>query len=152
VRWEFPTGKASKAGSIILAIIAFSYLVSGPFVMDPASTAPAQMSLHGKLHQFFGSIVFTLMPVSCFVFFRRFRADPRWQSFQWWTLAAGIYLVAALVFFSAGPTRPPAAPNQFNPFIGLIQRSEIIPFQIWLFAFALNVYRRIGSLDDGGVG
>ena len=34
VRWEFPTGKASKAGSIILAIIAFSYLVSGPFVMD----------------------------------------------------------------------------------------------------------------------
>src|SRR5215471_18412597 len=35
---EFREGKASRAGPLLLAIIAFSLLVSGPLVTDPAST------------------------------------------------------------------------------------------------------------------
>jgi hypothetical protein len=31
------------------------------------------MSVHGTVHGIFGALVFSLMPVSCFVFLRRFR-------------------------------------------------------------------------------
>jgi len=35
---EFKKGKSSKAGPILLTIIGVCFLLSGPFVMDPAST------------------------------------------------------------------------------------------------------------------
>src|SRR6266498_1048155 len=34
---EFPKGKASKAGPILLAIIAISFFLSGPLVTDPGT-------------------------------------------------------------------------------------------------------------------
>lgn len=75
----FPNGKASRGGPILLRIIAIGYLLSGPFVMDPANTPRNQMTFHGTIHGILGGIVFSLMPVSCFVFLRRFREDPEWQ-------------------------------------------------------------------------
>ena len=132
---EFQEGKASKAGPILLAIIGFSFLVSGPLVTDLAATPRAQMSLHGILHGIFGALVFSLAPVSCFVFWRRFREDPQWQSLQWWTLAAGIVTTAAVVLLSAS-TKSAVIPNAFTPWNGLIQRMVIIPYLIWIFIFA----------------
>ena len=145
---EFPDGKASRAGPILLTIIGFSLLVSGFFVMDPVTVLPDLMTIHGKLHQFFGALVFSLSPVSCFVFLRRFHDDPRWRPLQWWTLAAGTITLAAVILLSAGPTRAPAAPNAFNAWNGLIQRTILIPYFAWQFIFALRL--RALSTASGG--
>ena len=53
--------------------------------MDPVDaftkiTPRDQMTWHGVLHGIFGALVFSLSPVSCFVFFRRFRRDPLWHA------------------------------------------------------------------------
>lgn len=140
---EFQSGKAARARIVLLTILAISFLVSGPFVMDPVSTPPDQMTLHGTLHGIFGGIVFTLMPISCFVFLRRFREDPKWQSLQWPTLALGTISAVAVVLLTVATKLP--TQNVFNGFhewIGLIQRTAIVPFMIWLFIFALGILRQ----------
>jgi hypothetical protein len=138
---DFQNGKASRAGSILLTIIAISYLFSGPFVMDPVTTPANLMSLHGRLHGIFGGFVFSLMPVSCFVFLRCFREDPKWQSFRWWTLAAGVIIALAVILLTI-VTKLPAVPDIYKPWLGLIQRAAIIPYMIWIFTFALALHRR----------
>jgi hypothetical protein len=35
---EFPSGRASRAGPILLAIMSILFILSGPFVMDPTGT------------------------------------------------------------------------------------------------------------------
>jgi hypothetical protein len=138
---EFPEGKASKAGPILLAIIGFSFLVSGPLVTDVAATPRDQMSLHGILHGIFGALVFSLSPISCFVFWRRFRQDPNWQHLKGWTLAAGIITAAAVMMLSAA-TKTQVVPNIFTPWNGFIQRMVIIPYLTWIFAFAFALRKR----------
>jgi Protein of unknown function (DUF998) len=135
-------GRSARAGPILLTIIAGSIFVSGPFVMDPAGTPPAQMSLHGALHQGFGAVVFSLMPVSCFVFWRRFRADPEWRSFQSWTLAAGIVIVAAVLGLKIAQRPPIDELHALGEWVGLFQRAALITYMIWIFAFALGLHRR----------
>jgi hypothetical protein len=139
---EFRSGKASRAGPILLAIIGVSFLVSGIFVMDPAATPRDQMSWHGKLHGLFGALVFSLSPASCFVFLRRFREDPAWRPLQRWTLAAGLISAASVVVMSVAPTRPPAAPNAFNEWNGVLQRTVLVAYLSWQLAFALGLRRR----------
>ncbi len=138
---EFPSGKASRGGPILLTVIAVCYILSGPFVMDPTGTPPSQATLHGTLHGIFGAIVFLLMPISIFVFLRRFRADPNWQSIQGWTLALGIMDAAAVIFFSV-VSKAPELQDAFSAWMGLIQRSAILPFMAWIFVFALHLLRR----------
>jgi Protein of unknown function (DUF998) len=138
---EFREGKASKAGPILLAIIGFSFLVSGPLVTDVAATPRDQMSLHGILHGIFGALVFSLAPISCFVFWRRFRQDPNWQHLKGWTLAAGVITTAAVILLSAS-TKTQVIPNVFTPWNGLIQRMVIIPYLIWIFSFAFALRKR----------
>ena len=137
---EFRKGKASKAGPILLAIIGFSFLVSGPLVTDLAGTPRDQMSLQGILHGIFGALVFSLSPVSCFVFWRRFRQDQNWKHLQGWTLAVGIITLAAVVLLSAA-TKTQDIPNALTPWSGLIQRMVIIPYLIWIFTFAFTLHK-----------
>ncbi len=138
---EFQNGKASKAGPLLLLITAIGFLLSGPFVMDPMGTLPSQMSVHGTLHGIFGGIVFSLMPVTCFVFLRRFREDQKWRFLQWWTLSAGIIITVGVVLLSIA-TKLPALQKSFIDWLGLIQRTAIVPYMIWLFTFALGLYRQ----------
>jgi hypothetical protein len=133
---EFREGKALKWGPILLAIIGISFLVSGPLVTDVAGTPRDQMTPQGTLHGIFGALVFSLAPVSCFVFWRRFREDPDWKHLQGWTLAAGLLTTAAVILLSIA-TKLPVTPNVFTPWNGLIQRMVIIPYLIWIFIFAL---------------
>ena len=137
---EFREGKASRFGPILLMIIGVSFFASGPFVMDPVTVPLDQMSWHGKLHMnLFGALVFSLSPVSCFVFLRRFREDQKWRPLMWWTLAAGVITTSAVVVMAAGPTHAPAAPNSFNEWIGLVQRTFIVTYLIWQLIFALRL-------------
>ena len=138
---EFKKGKASKAGPILLAIIGVCLLLSGPFVMDPASTPVDSMSLSGTLHQLLGAIVFLLAPISCFVFWRRFRIDPNWRVLQWWTLIATVVIALAVVVLRIGST-PLIDSAGLVEWIGLIQRTALVTFVVWIFTFALVLYRR----------
>jgi Protein of unknown function (DUF998) len=145
---EFPNGKASRWGLILLTIIASGYFFSGPFVMDPASTPQAEATFHGTLHGILGAIVFLLMPITMFVFWRRFHSDPKWQFLQGWTLILGIICAAVDIYFSIISKVPILLTSQ-SPWIGLIQRGVIVPFMIWVFVFALGITKVIhepGSL------
>jgi hypothetical protein len=83
-------------------------------------------------------LVFSLSPISCFVFLRRFRIDPEWQWFRWWTGVAGMIIVAAVVVMAAGPAKAPATPNALNAWNGAFQRAALIPYLVWVFAFRLR--------------
>jgi hypothetical protein len=143
---EFPTGKASKWGPRLLTIIATCYLFSGPFVMDAMGTPRSEMSVHGLVHGILGGIVFSLMPVSCFVFLRRFREDPKWQSLQGWTLGAGVVISAAVIVQTIA-TKFLFTHDFFKDWLGLIQRAAILPYMIWLFVFAFGLYKRIAKIE-----
>jgi len=133
---ELRDGKASRAGPILLAIIAGAFLLSGPFVMDPATTIPEDLSLPGAVHLVLGAIVFSLMPASCVVLWRRFREDPRWRWFAGWTLAAATVITLAVVVQLVVRTSPPAPPH---PWAGAIQRTAIFTYMAWLFVFAVGL-------------
>ncbi len=139
---EFQNGKASRGGPILLAIIAILFIVSGPLVMDPTGTPLNQVTIHGTIHGLAGGIIFILMPISCFVFLRRFRVDPKWQALQWWTLALGVIVAAAVVLLTIS-SKLPEVQNVFKDWLGLIQRTIIVPYMLWLFLFGLGLRRRI---------
>jgi hypothetical protein len=139
---EFPNGKASRWGLILLTIIAIGYFFSGPFVMDPTGTPLAEATFHGTLHGILGAIVFLLMPITIFVFWRRFHSDPKWQFLQGWTLILGIICAAVDVYFSIISKIPILLTLQ-SPWIGLIQRGVIVPFMIWVFVFASGMTKVI---------
>jgi hypothetical protein len=139
---EFETGKASRGGLILLTIIAVCYFISGPFVMDPTGTPLNQVTIHGTIHGIAGAIVFILMPTSCFVYLRRFRMDQKWQSLQWWTLVLGIISAAGSVLLTLF-TKFPALQNLMIDWLGLIQRTSIVPFMLWIFIFAIKLLRQI---------
>ena len=137
---EFRDGKASRGGLILLTIIGFCYLLSGPFIMDPTGTPLNQTTIHGTLHGILGAIVFLLMPISCFVYLRRFRTDPKWQSFQWWTLVLGSISAIGTLLLTI-TTKLPNLQTTFSGWDGLIQRTSIVPFMAWVFVFALVLSR-----------
>lgn len=142
---EFQSGKASRGGPLLLVIISVLFMISGPLVMDPTGTQLDLASLHGTIHGLAGGILFILMPVSCFVFLRHFRLDPDWRSFRWPTLALGT-LVASAVLLLTISSKVPAAQIVFKDWLGLIQRTIIVPYMLWLFLFALRLRR----LDQTG--
>lgn len=138
---EFQNGKASRGGIILLTIIAICYLAFGFFVMDPVSTPRNEITFHGMLHFLIGEVVLTLMPASCFVFLRRFREDAKWHFLQWWTLVLGTIIAIASILLIVAMNLPDVQ-KALNEWLGLIQRTSIVPFMAWLFIFALGLLRR----------
>lgn len=139
---EFKSGKASRAGVILLTITAFCFFFSGPFVMDPDGTPLNQATIHGTIHGILGAIAFMLMPISMFVYLRRFKADPNWTALRGWTLVLGTISAVALIVLTI-VTKFPQLQSTFANWFGLIQRALIIPFMVWAFVFALALLRQI---------
>ncbi len=138
VALAFRDGYASKAGPTPLAIIGVALIGSGLFVTDPA-TIFQQMSRQGQVHGVLGAIVFSLAPISCLLFFRRFRSDRQWRALQWPTLAVALLLTALIVLLKLAQS-----PSSLHPIAGLIQRLFLITYLAWLFSFAGGLYRRGG--------
>ena len=130
-------GTASRAGPVLVQIVGLSLLASGPVRTDP-STMFSQTSPHGIIHGLFGAVVFALAPVSCFVFYRRFRSDPAWRRLAGWTLAAGIVLTLGIVLLKISQ-QPQAELFEWK---GLVQRVILVTFMTWLFALAAGAYRQ----------
>ena len=141
----FRTGAASRAGPLLIQIIGISLLASGPFTTDPSAMFD-QASWHGIVHGIFGALVFSLAPVTCFVFYRRFRTDPAWRPLAGWTLSTGIVLTLGV---SALRISQQAGTELFE-WKGLLQRCLLISFMTWLFVFAARL-RRQGGRGSGRV-
>jgi hypothetical membrane protein len=129
----FQEGTASKFGPLLLAIIGVCILGSGPFVTDPAPVTifSSRTAWHATVHRVLGAIGFTLMPVSCFIFFRRFRKHPKWKPLAGWTLAACIIIVLGIVLLKIGQL------HLISGLDGVFQRIVLVAFFGWVFAFAV---------------
>jgi hypothetical membrane protein len=138
---EFPDGKASRWGLILLALLGVLFMISGLFVTDSTGISTVPLTFHGTVHGIAGGIVFLVMPIVIFVYWRRFREDPVWKPFASATLLLGIIEAAAMLFFTI-VSKSPTLLLSFGDYIGLIQRIAIVPFMFWLFLFALWMFLR----------
>ncbi len=137
LRVEAREGRLSRAAPVAVGVVGLGVLLSGPFVMDPMGTPRSAMTMHGVAHQILGAIVFSMMPVTCFVFLRRARTVGAWHRMRAWTVAAGTVIVGAILALKLAQLGlPPNQPNALTPWIGLVQRTALVPFFMWLFAVA----------------
>jgi hypothetical protein len=136
---EFKTGKASRFGPLLMTLIAVGFFVSGPAVMDPTTTLPGDLTTHGLVHSLTGALVFLFMPISAFVFLRRFREDAQWKPLTGWTLTAAILMVIFVIVLRVASPPPGVASNALTAYDGLIQRGLVITFQAWAFTFAYRL-------------
>ena len=141
VAGEFQTEKASRGGILLLSIIAICYLAFGFFVMDPVGTPRNELTFSGIIHALIGEVVLVLIPVSCFVFLRRFREEAKWRFLQWWTFVLGT-IIATASSLTIVSMNLPNMQTALNEWLGLIQRCSIVPYMIWLFSFALALLRQ----------
>jgi hypothetical protein len=137
LRAHFSTGAASRAGPVFVQSIGASLIASGPFTTDPSSMFD-QSTAHGIVHGIFGAVVFTLAPLSCFVFYRRFRSDPAWRPLAGWTLATGLLLTLGIPLLKISQL-PGSGLFEWK---GLVQRVILVAFMAWVFAVASRLRHR----------
>jgi hypothetical protein len=130
-------GPASRAGAFLLQVIGISLMASGPFTTDPSAVF-SEVSVHGIIHGVFGALVFSLAPLSCFLFYRRFRSDPAWRPLAPWTLAAGVLLTLGLALLKI--SEQPQA--RLFGYKGLVQRVLLVAFMTWIFAVAARLHQQ----------
>lgn len=131
---HFTTGAASRAGPVLVQIIGVSLIASGPFITDPSSMS-GQASAHGVVHGIFGALVFTFAPLSCFVFYGRFRSDTLWRPLAGWTLGSGVVLTLGIVLLKISQ-QPGSGLFEWK---GLVQRVILVTFMAWIFTVATRL-------------
>jgi hypothetical membrane protein len=138
---EFPTGKASKAGPLLLSIIGIGAIGSGLFVTEPASMPPSEWAWHGWVHVGFATIAFLLFPVLPLVYYRRFRQEPAWRSFAGWSLLVAVVnaVLFVITFIGAGV---PGTQGFVKEWAGVLQRLNTSVLNTWLVALAVQLYAR----------
>jgi hypothetical protein len=94
--------------------------------------------VHGIIHGIFGALVFSLAPLSCFLFYRRFRSDPAWRPLAPWTLATGVLLTLGLALLKI--SEQPQA--RLFGYKGLVQRVLLVAFMTWIFAVAARLHQQ----------
>ncbi|WP_168709343.1 DUF998 domain-containing protein [Arthrobacter sp. PAMC25564] len=141
---HFSTGAASRAGPVLVQSIGVSLIASGPFTTDPSAMFE-QSSLHGFVHGIFGAVVFTLAPLSCFVFHRRFHGDPVWRSLAGWTLFSGLVLTLGIGVLKISQ-QPGSGLFEWK---GAVQRVLLVTFMAWIFAVAFRLRRCCRDQERG---
>ena len=138
LRAQFRQGAASIAGPCVFVLMATGILMAGAFTMDAPGESP---TIVGRLHTVAGYLVFPWIPVILFIVARRFRRDDRWRSYRAYTLASGIFCLAAMVFFLLFVGTPDQPPRLASEIRGLVQRLILLPFSIWIALVARRAYR-----------
>lgn len=131
---HFSTGAASRTGPALIQGIGVSLIASGPFTTDPSAMF-GQSSIQGVVHGVFGAIVFTFAPISCFVFYRRFRHDPFWRPLSGWTLATGVVLTVGIVVLKISQQ----VESGLFEWKGLVQRVLLLALMAWIFTVAYRL-------------
>lgn len=127
----FSLYKKPRVSAILFGIAGISLILLGPFVMDPAGTQLADMTVHGIIHSILAVIVFLLMPIMPFVMLRSLKPKCRL-----WTTSAvfGLIILTADIVFAVTLTAP---------FAGLTQKLVFTPFMIWAVIIGFASHRRI---------
>jgi hypothetical protein len=136
LRAAFSHGVAARFGPLLVQIMGLSLLLSGFFPTDPSAIFD-QHSSPGIAHGILGAVFFSLSPIACLVFARRFRTDAAWRGFAPWTLLAAALLLVGIVALKA--SQFPA--SALFAWKGLIQRGLLVVVMGWLCALAVGVYR-----------
>ncbi len=144
---EYRTRNRSLNGPRILMLMAILFFLTGLFVTDPIHTPLFEMTWQGIVHNIIGFIIFSLFPISCYVFWRAFREHDEWRSFQKPTLVVGVIITVGLLAFAVALIGAVLTPNALTDYVGLIQRIDIITFLLWIVAFAWNYHRRLNPLQ-----
>lgn len=128
LRTQLRQGAASIAGPGIFLLMTIALALAGAFTMDAPGAPP---TLAGQLHLLGGFLFFPWMPVALLVVARRFRRDPCWRLYFAYTLATGLFCLAAITFFLLF-VGPPGFPRPLSGIAGLVQRLQLLPFFVWI--------------------
>jgi hypothetical membrane protein len=141
------SGRASRWGPILVGLVGLGLVVSGVFVTDPAlgyppGTPPGfsqNPSWHGSLHLLGALLVFGGLPITSFVFGRRFQAqaDRRWARYS---VATGIGMLAVFVAANLGASGVAG----LGDIAGALQRVAILIGFGWIAALAARFAAALG--------
>jgi uncharacterized protein DUF998 len=125
----------SRTGPLMIRITGVCLILSGPLVTDPGGVVMGSSGAtwHGAVHGIVGAIAFTLMPLSCFVFYRHLRSQPAWSSFARWSLTACFIIIFGIVLLKL------AQLGVMRGLLGLFQRVLLVAYFGWIFALALRL-------------
>lgn len=140
LRRALSSGRGAIWGPILIGTYGFGLIGAGVFVTDPGFEYPpgaplgmaTRASSHGALHNLFSVIVFASVTAACFVFARRFAAQPggrAWVAYSFVTgLAVPAFFVAASVAWSLS-----------SGLGGLFQRMSISAGWGWVGLLAIRI-------------
>jgi hypothetical membrane protein len=127
--------RASRWAAILVAIAGVGLLIAGVFVTDPAPGYPPgsfgpESTVHGTIHLVASFLVFTALPVACFVLALWFaRATKRgWAIYS---VASGFLMWTALAAFGAA--------NGHGGPAGVFERLAIGTGWLWIAVVALRL-------------
>ena len=126
----------SRAGPLMILITGVCLILSGPFVTDPGGVVMSSSGAtwHGVVHGIVGAIAFTLMPLSCFVFYRCSRSQPAWSSFARWSLTVCFFIIFGIALLKL------AQLGVMRGLLGLFQRLLLVAYFGWIFVLALRLH------------
>ena len=110
LRMALAPGLGWKWAPRLQAVAALGLVIDGVFAQDPALGYPpgaptaATPSLHALLHLLGATLVFTALPLRCFVLARRFAeascTEPRWRGWASYSVVTGVLFWALLAGFA----------------------------------------------------
>jgi hypothetical protein len=136
---------------VLIGLLAAGLIGSGLFAGDPVaagataaapyppgSLVEAGRTVHGVLHDLFGTPVFLGLPIACGVLAYRFIAAGR-KGWGAYSAGTGVAFLISFVITSMALQQPPL----IAPIGGLLQRVTLVIGWIWLTALALHLLRRV---------
>jgi hypothetical protein len=121
----------NRSVSVLFGLWYAGLLLSAVF---PGDQLNAGHTLSGQLHRFGGAVLFTCLPVACWILARSLRPDPRWAGVAAWVRRfAATVLVSAALFGVA----------QLVPWLpkGLLERVALSAEMALLVVLAMAVRR-----------
>ena len=126
----------SRTGALMIGITGVCLILSGPFVTDPGGVVmgSSDATWQGAVHGIVGAIAFTLMPLSCFVFYRRLRSQRAYSSFARWSLTVCFFIIFGIALLKL------AQLGVMRGLLGLFQRLLLVAYFGWIFVLALRLH------------
>jgi hypothetical protein len=126
-----------RTGLAGLGVAAFGLLIAAVFSTDPATTAAADQTWHGRLHILGASLDYT--PVAALLVSFGLARHPAWRPVRARLFAtAGLTLLALAAFMATLPYDGVVGPDSRA---GLFGRILLVSYVGWLSAVALHVRR-----------
>jgi hypothetical membrane protein len=150
LRRALSSGRGGTWGPTLIGTFGLGLIGAGVFVTDPGfgyplgtpRGPPTTASWHGMLHLLASVIVFLSLSAACFVFARRFSAEPRGSMWARYSFATGLVVLALIVasnvaVFSGGPA-------------GLLQRLSLIAGWFWVGLLAIRTISGLSRQTAAG--